>query len=170
MNIEQIFSLVVGVVAVGSAIFMIASRNMVMSILGMILNFLCLAILYLNLNAQFVAVMQVLVYAGGIIVLFLFVIMLLNVRDKGHLANKSKFRTLLAIAFGTGFLVEMIILIFSSASTRISFLPSEAAQLGTVESIGKVLYTDYLLPFEAVSFLLLAAIIGALVLAKKKFK
>lgn len=170
MNIEQIFSLVVGVIAVGSAIFMIVSRNMVMSILGMILNFLCLAVLYLNLNAQFVAVMQVLVYAGGIIVLFLFVIMLLNVRDKGHIGGESKFKILLSIAFGTGFLVEMIILIFSSASSRIYSLPSHAQQLGTVESIGKVLYTDYLLPFEAVSFLLLAAIIGALVLAKKNFK
>src|SRR5690606_38595762 len=105
MNIQQIFILVVGVIAVGSAIYMIVSRNMVMSILGMILNFLCLAVLYLNLNAQFVAVMQVLVYAGGIIVLFLFVIMLLNVRDKGHLVNKSKFKTVLVIAFGTGFLV-----------------------------------------------------------------
>lgn len=170
MNIAQIFELVVGAAAVGSAIFMVIARNMVMSVLSMIVNFLCLAILYLTLNAQFVAVLQILVYAGGIMVLFLFVIMLLNVRDTGHTEKKSKFNTILAIAIGTGFLVEMSILIFSSVGSKVSALPQHAAQLGTVESIGKALYTSYLLPFEAVSFLLLAAIIGALVLAKKKFE
>lgn len=169
MNMAQVLELVVGLVAIGSAIFMILSRNMVMSILGMILNFLCIAILYLTLEAQFVAVLQVLVYTGGIIVLFLFVIMLLNIRDTGYTTNKFRFRTIFAVILGSGILVEMVILIFSSTSTRISSLPNHAAQIGTVESIGKSLFTDYVLPFEAASFLLLAAIIGALVLAKKKF-
>ena len=169
MNIEQIFELVVGLVAIGSAVFMIVARNMVMSILGMILNFLCIAILYLTLEAQFVAVLQVLVYAGGIIVLFLFVIMLLNIRDTGHTINKFRFKTIFAVVLGAGILVEMAILIFSSTSSKISSLPVHAAKIGTVESIGKSLFTDYVLPFEAASFLLLAAIIGALVLAKKKF-
>ncbi len=168
MSLEQIFELVVGAAAVASAITMVLSRNMVMSVLSMILNFICLAILYLTLNAQFIAVLQILVYAGGIMVLFLFVIMLLNIRDTQHSAGKSKFNALLAIAIGVGFLTEMIILIVSSASRKASSLPESAARLGTVESIGKALYTSYLLPFEAVSFLLLAAIIGALILAKKK--
>ncbi len=168
MSLEQIFELAVGAAAVASAIYMVVSRNMVMSVLSMILNFICLAILYLTLNAQFMAVLQILVYAGGIMVLFLFVIMLLNVRDTTHLANKSKFNVLLAIAIGVGFLTEMIILIVSSASGKVSSVPMHAMQLGTVESIGQALYTSYLLPFEAVSFLLLAAIIGALILAKKK--
>ncbi len=134
----------------------------------MILNFICLAILYLTLNAQFIPVLKILVYAGGIMVLFLFVIMLLNVRDTCHSANKSKFNTQLATAIGVGFLTEMIVLIVSSASGKVFSLPMHAPQLGTVESIGKTLYTSYLLPFEAVSFLLLVAIIGALILAKKK--
>ena len=170
MNIGQLFQLVVGAVAIGSAIFMVVSRNMIMSILSMILNFLCLAVLYLTLDAQFVAIMQVLVYAGGIIVLFLFVIMLLNLEDTGRMAHNSKYKTLLAMAFGAGFLIEVIAVFSSSTSTRISSLPGHAAQLGTVEFIGKVLYTNYLFPFEVVSFLLLAGIVGALILAKKKLE
>lgn len=169
MSVEQIFLLFVGAVLIGSAVYMIIARNMVMSVLSMIVSFISLAILYLTLEAQFIAVMQILVYAGGIMVLFLFVIMLLNIRDKEHSIYTSKFKLFISLAFGIGFLIEIIALIYSSTSSRISSLPPGAAQTGTVESIGTALYTDYLLPFEAVSFLLLAATIGALVLAKKKF-
>lgn len=168
MNIEQIFLLFVGAVLIGSAIYMIIARNMVMSVLAMIVSFISLAILYLTLGAQFIAVTQIIVYAGGIMVLFLFVIMLLNIKEKEH-ATRGKLRVWLSVTIGIGILIEIIAVIVSSVSSNILSLPPDAAKTGTVESIGTALYTDYILPFEAVSFLLLAATIGALVLAKKKF-
>ncbi|MBK9099463.1 MAG: NADH-quinone oxidoreductase subunit J [bacterium] len=168
MNVEQIFLLFVDAVLIGSAIYMIIARNMVMSVLSMIVSFVSLAILYLTLGAQFIAVTQIIVYAGGIMVLFLFVIMLLNIKEKEH-PKGGKLRVWLSITIGIGILIEIIAVVASSVSSKISSLPPDAAKTGTVESVGTVLYTTYLLPFEAVSFLLLAATIGALVLAKKKF-
>lgn len=168
MNINQIFQLFVGAVLIGSSIYMIVARNMVMSVLAMIVSFISLAILYLTLGAQFIAVTQIIVYAGGIMVLFLFVIMLLNIREKEH-ATGGKLRVWLSITIGIGILIETIAVVVSSVSSNILLLPPDAANTGTVESVGTALYTKYLLPFEAVSFLLLAATIGALVLAKKKF-
>ncbi len=167
MNIEQIFISVVGLVMIGSAISMILSRNMIMSILNMILTFLSLAVLFLTLDAQFLAIMQVIVYAGGIIVLFLFVIMLLNVAQAHRAADAAKFKGILGTALGVAFLVEIVVVVLSS-TYGISSLPAHAAQLGTVGFIGKVLYTSYLFPFEIVSLLLLASIVGALFLAKRK--
>ena len=157
-----------GIVMIGSAISMVISRNMIMSILSMILTFLSLAVLFLTLDAQFLAIMEVVVYAGGIIVLFLFVIMLLNVEQAHHTTDAAKLKGTVGIAFGVAFLVEIAVVILSSASGNITSLPAHAAQLGTVEFIGKALYTSYLFPFEIVSLLLLAAMVGALFLAKKR--
>lgn len=168
MNVNQIFQLFVGVVLVGSSIYMIIARNMVISVLSMIVSFISLAILYLTLGAQFIAVTQIIVYAGGIMVLFLFVIMLLNIREKEH-STGGKLRIWLSLTVGIGFLTEMIAVIASSITSNISSMSPDAAKTGTVESIGTALFTKYLLPFEASSFLLLAATIGALILAKKKF-
>lgn len=168
MNIEQIFIPVIGVVMIASAISMILSRNMIMSILSMVLTFLSLAVLFLTLDAQFLAIMQVIVYAGGIIVLFLFVIMLLNIEQAHRAASPTGYKEILGIALGVAFLVEIAVVILSSAGKNTSSLPAHAAQLGTVEFIGKVLYKSYLFPFEIVSLLLLAGIVGALFLAKKK--
>lgn len=167
MNGGQIFSLAVGAIALGSAIFMVVSRNMITSIMSMIVTFLSLAVLYLTLDAQFVAIMQVLVYAGGIIVLFLFVIMLLNLGNLGHPSHKTNYKTIIAIALGAAFLIEVVAMVSTSTSTRLSSLPPHAAQMGTVEFIGKSLYTNYLFPFEIVSILLLAGIVGAMFLARR---
>ena len=168
MNIEQIFTSVVGLVMIASAISMILSRNMIMSILSMVLTFLSLAILFLTLDAQFLAIMQVIVYAGGIIVLFLFVIMLLNIEQVHHAIGTARYKGIIGAALGVAFLVEIAVVILSSTKGNESSLPAHAAQMGTVEFIGKVLYTSYLFPFEIVSLLLLAGIVGALFLAKKK--
>ncbi len=168
MNIEQIFTSVVGLVMIASAISMILSRNMIMSILSMVLTFLSLAILFLTLDAQFLAIMQVIVYAGGIIVLFLFVIMLLNIEQVHHAIGTARYKGIIGAALGVAFLVEIAVVILSSTKENESSLPAHAAQMGTVGFIGKVLYTSYLFPFEIVSLLLLAGIVGALFLAKKK--
>ena len=168
MNIQQIFISIIAAVMIGSAISMIISRNMIMSVLSMVLTFLALAALFLTLDAQFLAIMQVIVYAGGIIVLFLFVIMLLNIEQVHHAIGTAKYKGILGAALGVAFLVEIAVVILSSTKGNESLLPAHAAQMGTVEFIGKVLYTSYLFPFEIVSLLLLAGIVGALFLAKKK--
>ena len=168
MNIEEAFISIIGVVMIGSAISMILSRDMIMSILSMVLTFLALATLFLTLDAQFLAIMQVIVYAGGIIVLFLFVIMLLNIEQVHHATGTARYKGIIGAALGVAFLVEIAVVILSSLKGNESSLPAHAAQMGTVEFIGKALYTSYLFPFEIASLLLLAAIVGALFLARKK--
>ena len=168
MTFEQgVFYFLATVTAV-SAVMMLLQRNPVNSALFLILNFFCLGGLYLTLNAQFIAMVHIMVYAGAIMVLFLFVIMLLNLGDDKSLRQHLGIRMYLGIAVSVGLLLELLyILGFSSANNYTQQSPS-AVEMGTVEYIGKVLFTKFLFPFEITSFLLLAAIIGAVMLAKKK--
>ena len=168
MNVELLFFLVVAIVAVLSAIAMITRPNPVMSVLFLIVNFFCLALLYLLLQAQFVAVIQILVYAGAIMVLFLFVIMLLNLGDEQHITEKLSGKKILAIVLASATFIEILLGVSVHACLPTSPSPV-VASMGTVQGIGKILFTDYLVPFEATSILLLAAMVGVLVLAKKKF-
>lgn len=168
MTFEQSVFYVLAGVSVFSAVMMLLQRNPVNSALYLILNFFCLGGLYLTLNAQFIAVVHIAVYAGAIMVLFIFVIMLLNLKDDQRLIEHLGLRMYLGIAFSVGLLAELLyILGFSSANAYTQQSPS-AAEIGTVEYLGKVLFTKFLFPFEITSFLLLAAIIGAVLLAKKK--
>lgn len=167
MTFEQgVFYFLAGV-TVFSAVMMLLQRNPVNSALYLILNFFCLGGLYLTLSAQFIALVHILVYAGAIMVLFLFVIMLLNLGDDKKLREHLGIRMYLGIAFAIGLLVELLY-IFGAHSPAAEQLSPLAAELGTVEYIGKVLFTKFLFPFEITSFLLLTAIIGAVLLAKKK--
>ncbi len=168
MTFEQGVFYFLATVTVVSAVMMLLQRNPVNSALFLILNFFCLGGLYLTLNAQFIAMVHIMVYAGAIMVLFLFVIMLLNLGDDKSLRQHLGLRMYLGIAFSVGLFAELLyILGFSSANNYTQQSPS-AVEMGTVEYIGKVLFTKFLFPFEITSFLLLAAIIGAVILAKKK--
>ena len=168
MTFEQGVFYFLATVTVVSAVMMLLQRNPVNSALFLILNFFCLGGLYLTLNAQFIAMVHIMVYAGAIMVLFLFVIMLLNLGDDKSLRQHLGLRMYLGIAFSVGLFAELLyILGFSSANNYLQQSPS-AVEMGTVEYIGKVLFTKFLFPFEITSFLLLAAIIGAVLLAKKK--
>lgn len=168
MTFEQGVFYFLASVTVFSAVMMLLQRNPVNSALFLILNFFCLGGLYLTLNAQFIAMVHIMVYAGAIMVLFLFVIMLLNLGDDKNLRQHLGLRMYLGIAFSVGLFAELLyILGFSSANNYTQQSPS-AVEMGTVEYIGKVLFTKFLFPFEITSFLLLAAIIGAVILAKKK--
>jgi|ERR1051326_572734 NADH-quinone oxidoreductase subunit J len=164
MDFELIFFVFVALVAVFSALIMITRSHPVQSVLFLIVNFFCLAVLYLLLHAQFIAIIQILVYAGAIMVLFLFVIMLLNLGDENRTWERMSVRKIVAYALAIMVLVEIIVGI---GITSRSPLPP-AAEIGTVESIGKALYSQYLFPFEVTSMLLLAAMVGVVVLAKKK--
>jgi NADH-quinone oxidoreductase subunit J len=135
----------------------------------MLVLFVHMAALYLFLNAEFIAAIQIIVYAGAILVLFLFVIMLLNLKKE---ESERKFQGQWPIGAGIG---AVLVVFFISILGKITVLPAlgpysiEAVQSeGHMMSIGKVLYTRYLLPFEIASLILLVAIIGAVVLAKKR--
>ncbi|MBI3580245.1 MAG: NADH-quinone oxidoreductase subunit J [Ignavibacteriales bacterium] len=147
---------------------MITRRSPVMSALYLILNFFALAGLYLTLHAQFIAVIQILVYAGAIMVLFLFVIMLLNLGDEKGLSDKISYKKIGAAGLSFGLLMELLFIVgYAKTDLPVTHI-DRATEIGTVEYVGKALFTDFLFPFEVTSVLLLAAIIGAVVLAKKK--
>ncbi len=170
MNTETLFFFFVAGLAVVSGLLVITRANPINSVLFLIVNFFCLAILYLTLHAQFIAVIQIIVYAGAIMVLFLFVIMLLNLGDETRTAEKAGLAKLAAIALAAAVLVEILI---GAGVLRMQGTPVQsdrAVAMGTVESVGAVLYTGYLLPFEITSMLLLAAMVGVIVLAKKKLR
>lgn len=157
-------------VSVVSAVLMIIQRNPVNSALYLILNFFSLAALYLTLHAQFIAIVQIFVYAGAIMVLFLFVIMLLNLGDDKRLREHLGPKTYLAVALAIGLVLEFGYIFSKSRAEDVTTQASNATQIGTVEFLGQVLFTKFLFPFEMTSFLLLAAIVGAVVLAKKKLQ
>ncbi|MBI5021092.1 MAG: NADH-quinone oxidoreductase subunit J [Ignavibacteriales bacterium] len=160
----------IAVAAVASAVLMVIQKNPIKSVLFMIVNFFCLAVIYLLLHAQFIAIIQILVYAGAIMVLFLFVIMLLNLGDESLLKEKVNFRKTIAYILSGVILLELIVGIILPPNLHPIRQSPDAFKIGTVEAIGATLFQNYLLPFEAVSILLLAAIVGVVVLAKKKFK
>jgi NADH-quinone oxidoreductase subunit J len=147
---------------------MVTRRNAVVSALYLVLNFLCLAGLYLTLNAQFIAVIQIIVYAGAIMVLFLFVIMLLNLGDERKLKDGITARKLIGVGMVSALLMEIIYVILSAGPGFPAKDVDKAIATGTIESIGAQLFTTFLFPFEVTSLLLTAAIVGAVVLAKKK--
>lgn len=158
------------VAAVVTAILMITRRSPVTSVIYLVANFFCISVMYLFLKAQFIAIIQILVYAGAIMVLFLFVIMLLNLQEESKLTENITYKKISALLLVILFLNILSITIYFTFKSKLTAIGPNAEQFGTIESIGKELYTTYSFPFEAVSFILLAAIIGAIVLAKKKFE
>lgn len=168
MSVETIFFYGLAAGAIVAALLMILYRNPVMSAIALIANFFCLAALYLILRAQFLAVIQIIVYTGAIMVLVVFVIMLLNLQDERRLAERLEVRNILGTVFVAGFILEMLVLFgFTGGDSRPAVAPG-ALEAGSVEGVGTALFGRYLLSFEITSFLLLAAIVGAVILAKKK--
>ncbi|MCX7878110.1 MAG: NADH-quinone oxidoreductase subunit J [Ignavibacteria bacterium] len=157
-------------IAVGSAIMMITRRSPVISALYLIVNFFSVSAIYLMLRAEFIAIIQILVYAGAIMVLFLFVIMLLSLKDESKLVENLTYKKLGAIIIALLFLSTVGITTFFAFTDKFRTLSPLAEEMGTTEFIGKELYTTYSFPFELVTFILLAAIVGAIVLAQKKFE
>jgi NADH-quinone oxidoreductase subunit J len=158
-------------IAVLAAIGTIALRNPVHSALSLAVVFVSLAAMYVLLSAPFIAAAQVMIYAGAILILFVFVIMLLSPGvDQG--AGAMRWQRLLAVVFGAALVIELGIVLVSAAlpPTRGKFTPEYLASVGDVQAVGAALFTDFLLPFEITSLLLLVAIVGVIVLAKKPRK
>src|SRR4030067_329067 len=165
-----IFFFVLAAVSVRSAILIVAQKNAVASALYLIVTLCSKAMLYLLLGASFLAVIQIIVYAGAIMVLFLFVIMLLNLRRDEFGPDKKKIQRVLAFALGAVWLIQVVAVIKLGLSkmSLSPVTPEAALATGSVQTIGTSLFTDYLYPFEITSILLLVAILGSIVLAKKK--
>jgi NADH-quinone oxidoreductase subunit J len=163
------FFVFLAVLAVASGLAVVISKNTVNSALFLVLNMVALAGLFLLLKAQFLAVIQILVYAGAIMVLFLFVIMLLNVQNEESLFNKFRLKYFVAFLLGVG-VFSQIIYSLGGLTDTLPAVSSDMAYVGTVEAVGDVMFTEYLLPFELTAILLTAAVVGALIVAQHKIK
>lgn len=169
MTLEAVLFYSLSVVAIGSALLVVTRRSPVISALYLIVNLFCIAGLYLTLHAQFIAVIQIIVYAGAIMVLFVFVIMLLNLGDERRLKDGMSYKKIIAVGLAAGLLTELIYIVETSWNILPQSTFHQTTEIGTVEYIGIQLFTGYLFPFEVTSILLLVAIVGAIVLAKRKF-
>jgi len=151
-----------------SAIGVVTARNPIYSVLALIATFFCLSGHYILLNAQFLAAVNIIVYAGAIMVLFLFTIMFLNLR-KDDEESKTSLTKMISVVVG-GILMVMLITIFRAKSAQVPTLNVAGfdSKTGLVENLGRLLYNDYILPFELVSVLFLIAMVGAVMLGKRE--
>ncbi len=157
-------------VAIAAGLGMLLARSPVYSALWLVLNLFCVAGLYLTLNASFIGVVQILIYAGAIMVLFLFVIMLLNLSALPQLHDIDWTRGV-AFVLGLVLLSQLLYVVSLQFDLGVeSVSPETAAEIGSAATLGEVLFTRYALHIEVAGILLLAAAVGALMLAQRRFE
>ena len=154
--------------AVTAALGMLFSKNAIYAVIFLVLNFATVAVFFLTLGGSFIAVSQIAVYAGAIMVLFLFVIMLLGAEKLGQ-SGTLKWQMPLALMLGLVLIVEAAYVLFTKVG-QIENLAPLPEGFGSPASIGQLLFREYLLPFEVTSILLLVAMIGAIVLTRQHKK
>ncbi len=170
MSADQIVFWVFAPISIGSAIAMLVQRNAVHAALLLVINLFTVAIFYLVLDAPFLFAVQVIVYAGAIMVLFLFVIMLLGVDRDEALTERIAWQRPAAILMGVGVLAELVVAIRAGvgfATTGPADFADRANEGGNAQALARSLFRTYLLPFEATSILLIVAAIAAMVLARR---
>jgi NADH-quinone oxidoreductase subunit J len=157
-------------ISVASAIGMLLMRNAVHAALFLVVNFFCLAVFYLILDASFLFAVQIIVYAGAIMVLFLFVIMLLGVDRGDDLRERLVAQRPLALALGVGFVIEIVLAVRAGIgfATKAPAGFDAVNEPGNTQAIASVLFRDYFFPFEATSILLIVAAVAAMVLGQRK--
>lgn len=160
---------VVGLVSIGSGIGLLLSRNAIYSALFLVLNFLTVALLYLMLGAPFISLAQITVYAGAIMVLFLFVIMMLGAEKPISVAGRSLKLYGLAIALALVFVAEVGLFLVVRGGVM-ALPPEPTLSFGDPHAVGLMLFNQYALPFEITSAILLAAMVGAIVLTRGDLK
>lgn len=151
----------------GFGVLVVTARNTVHSVVFLVANFLCIAVLYVTLAAEFLAVIQVLVYAGGIVVLYLFVVMLVNLKRTPEAPVDSRRKGGLGFLLAGALLAEVTAIFLSSRGSGVPAAAAGPPPAGNTEEVGRLLYLDYLIPFELASMVLLVAMVGAIVLARK---
>ena len=166
MSVELVLFYVFGAMAVGSALAMVLNlRNTVASAMSLVVTMVALAAVYVLMEAHLVAVLQIMVYGGAIVVLFVFVVMLLNLRQDDFPPVRQRFVKGLGVALMVFALVKLLAILPAALPGTVAELPEG---FGGYRDVGTALFTRYLLPFEATSLLLLSALVGAVVLAKRR--
>jgi NADH-quinone oxidoreductase subunit J len=166
MNITQILFWFLSIVALFSALMMITSKNPVYSVLWLIGTFFSISGHYILLNAQFLAIVNIIVYAGAIMVLFLFVIMLMNLNKETEPRKNRWLKFAGAVAGGC----LLLVLVAALRNTEIKHQLAEVntGNIGLIQNLGKELFSTYVVPFEISSILFLSAMVGAVVIGKKE--
>jgi NADH-quinone oxidoreductase subunit J len=165
-TVERIAFLVFAIPLVATAIGVVVARSPMYAAMSLVATFFCLAGVYVMLSAHLIAFLQILVYAGAVMVLFLFVIMLLSLGGEHLEVERLKQVQWLGFVLGGGGL--MALLAYISREVATAGMATVGPDFGTVKAVGRLLFTQYLLPFEAISLLLTVALVGAVVVAKEK--
>jgi len=167
MSVTEILFWFLSVLALGASVMVVASKSPVHSILFLIITFFAISGHYILLNAQFLAVVNIIVYAGAIMVLFLFVVMLMNLNADSEPPQKNKYILFGGTIAGCSLLV---VLIAALKQSEISYqtVQMQYGNVGLIAHLGKALFTDYVFPFEISSVLFLSAMIGAVVISKRE--
>ena len=164
MSIYEVLFWFLTIMAISCALGVILSRNPINSVLFLIATFFAVSGHYLLMNAQFLAIVNIIVYAGAIMVLFLFVIMLMNLNAD---TEPQKNRLVQFAGIISGGVLFLVVLAALSSSTR-GFVEETSTDIGLIKNLGKTLFTQYVLPFEISSVLFLSAMIGAVVIGRKE--
>ncbi|MBO9565491.1 MAG: NADH-quinone oxidoreductase subunit J [Niastella sp.] len=165
MSISEILFYFLSVLALGSALMVVISRNPVHSVLWLIVTFFAISGHYIMMNAQFLGIVNLIVYAGAIMVLFLFVIMLMNLNAETE-PKKNKWLRMAGIVAG-GCLLLVLVAALKDADVKNSAVQLNSGNIGLIEQLGKTLFTEYVVPFEISSVLFLSAMVGTVVIGKK---
>ena len=166
MMVTQILFWILSVLALFSALMVITSKNPVHSVIWLILVFFAISGHYLLLNAQFLAIVNIIVYAGAIMVLFLYVLMLMDLKKE---TEPQKNRWLkLAGAVAGGSLLLVLIAALKQVDIAKNVSETRTGDIGLIENLGKVLFSEYVIPFEISSILFLSAMVGAVIIGKKE--
>lgn len=166
MGVTQILFWLLTAMALGSALMVVTSKNPVYSVLYLIICFFAISGHYVLLNAQFLAVVNIIVYAGAIMVLFLFVIMLMNLNASVE-PQKNKWLKM-AGALAGGCLLLVMVAALKNAELKTQLAQTSSGDIGLIKNLGIALFKDYVVPFEISSVLFLSAMVGAVVIGKKE--
>jgi NADH-quinone oxidoreductase subunit J len=164
MSITQILFWVLSIFALFSALMVVTSKNPVFSVIWLIITFFTISGHYILLNAQFLAVVNIIVYAGAIMVLFLFVIMLMNL-SKDTEPQKNKWLKIAGAVAGGCLLLVMVAVL---RNTEQNMTEMATGNIGLIQNLGKALFKDYVVPFEISSVLFLSAMVGVVILGKRE--
>ncbi|MFN5252968.1 MAG: NADH-quinone oxidoreductase subunit J [Chitinophagaceae bacterium] len=166
MNTLEILFYALSAFAIVSAVMVLISKNPIHSVLWLILVFFAISGHYILLNAQFLAIVNIIVYAGAIMVLFLFVIMLMNVK-KDQEPQKQHLVKFIGVIAGGSFLTLLIALVKQTSQLQGKTVLLKEGTIGLIHPLGKALFSDYVVPFEISSVLFLSAMVGAVIIGKK---